>query len=135
MSCYKKIYAYNKINEILSLNYQNEIKAKTLATIGKKEMAVERNAEKLLSHCCGLNIINDGADPPLLQKSDCPDWLYDMDCSQETVRLEDLDPESEKYWSRVKKLAVRRKSLLERSRPRILRDPSEMHIFNYNKKK
>ena len=89
----------------------------------KEEMKVEKDPEKLFTHCCGLNIMKDGDDPPLIAMAECPDWLFEMDISQKKIELSDLDPESDKYWYRLRNLAKARKALLYKSNIYAPRDP------------
>ena len=85
--------------------------------------------EKLISHCCGLNIWSEKAidifsvpdeqketfldDPKLGEKGDYPDWLWDpiLLVDLDNIELEDIDKNTELYWRKVnniwKKIVVK----------------------------
>lgn len=78
----------------------------------KIELAVEKDAKKLATFCCGLNILKkDGTDIELKPDSEYPEWLWDLHVDK-GPSLEDMEPDTLEYWARKRRVALRYKNKL-----------------------
>ena len=75
--------------------------------VQKKELEVETDPEKLLSHCCGVNYLKDSQDPELKADSEYPDWLWNLRLEREPIPIEQLDQDSIYYWRRLRRMNLR----------------------------
>lgn len=66
--------------------------------IKKRDLPVETDVNKLVTHCCGLNIFKTGGeDVKLKPNSEYPEWLWKLPIDRLPVP-EDFDPETLDYW-------------------------------------
>ncbi|ESN98329.1 hypothetical protein HELRODRAFT_84746, partial [Helobdella robusta] len=63
----------------------------------------------LTSRLCGGNILKEGEDPVLKDKSEYPDWLWSLRLTRSPPPLEEIDQDSWQYWKRVNKLDKKRR--------------------------
>lgn len=87
------------------------MKKKKLGKLGpateKKILPVETDPQKLVTHCCGLNIYNTGEEVKLKPNNEYPDWLWEVRLGPPPP-LNELNPETKEYWRRIRKQAIRR---------------------------
>ncbi|XP_063926138.1 large ribosomal subunit protein mL54 [Zophobas morio] len=92
------------------------LKKKKLGKIGpvveKKVLPVETDPEKLVKFVCGSNIYTTGQDVEIKPDSEYPEWLWKVRTGPPPP-LEELDPESKRYWQRIKKTALKRYNKLD----------------------
>ncbi|XP_022910752.1 large ribosomal subunit protein mL54 [Onthophagus taurus] len=77
----------------------------------KKILPVETDVNKLVNFVCGSNILKTGEDVKLLPDNEYPEWLWNLRTGP-APKLEELDPNSLKYWRKVRKMALRRNNKL-----------------------
>ena len=82
----------------------------------RKYLDVETDPERLVNYVVGANIYKEGEDPKLKPDSEYPDWLWELRTERGGIDPEDLDPETEAYWRRVKKLHRRRNNLMMKTK-------------------
>jgi len=85
---------------------------KAVAPVEKKVLPVETDPERIVTFCCGSNIMAEGEDLQLGPDSDYPDWLWELDMSGTAPPLETLSPDSLEYWWVVRNRAMRRQNQL-----------------------
>lgn len=92
------------------------LKKKKIGKMGpaleKKVLPVETNAERLVNYVCGSNIYVTGEDIKLRPDSEYPEWLWSLRTGPPPP-LEEIDPNSKEYWSRVRTLGRRRLNKLK----------------------
>lgn len=76
-------------------------------TLEKKVLPVETDSERLVNYVCGSNIYVTGEDVKIKADSEYPEWLWDLRTGPPPP-LEELDPNSKEYWSRIRTFARRR---------------------------
>nr|XP_033321180.1 39S ribosomal protein L54, mitochondrial [Megalopta genalis] len=81
---------------------------KKVSTVEKVALPVEKDVNKLLTYVCGTNILKEGEDIKIKPDSEYPDWLWNL--RTEPLRLEDLDPNTKRYWKFLRKENIRRKN-------------------------
>ncbi|XP_046436430.1 39S ribosomal protein L54, mitochondrial [Neodiprion fabricii] len=91
-------------------------KLKLSQPLERKVLPVETDPEKLVKFVCGSNIMKEGQDIEIKPDSEYPDWLWDIHIGP-PLKLEELDPDTKKYWRRVKKAAMRRTNLMAKLKP------------------
>ncbi|CAK9808293.1 39S ribosomal protein L54, mitochondrial [Anthophora plagiata] len=74
------------------------------STKEKIDLPVEKDVNKLLTYVCGSNIYKEGEDVKLKSDSEYPEWIWDI--KTEPPKLEDLDPNTKKYWKYIRKRAL-----------------------------
>ncbi|XP_066581012.1 large ribosomal subunit protein mL54 [Prorops nasuta] len=85
---------------------QTKTKIKKIST-QKVVIPVEKDVKKLLTYCCGTNLLAEGGeDVKLKPDSEYPDWLWNLRLGP-PIPLEELDPNSKQYWRRVRKMNLR----------------------------
>lgn len=93
------------------------LKKKKMGKMGpvleKKVLPVETDPERLVNYVCGSNIYKTGEDIKLKSDNEYPDWLWNLRTGSPPP-LEDLDPNSKEYWSRVRTLGIRRLNKLRK---------------------
>ncbi|XP_059613203.1 large ribosomal subunit protein mL54 [Phlebotomus argentipes] len=86
-------------------------KKKKLGKLGpvveKKELPVETDVNKLITHVCGSNLYQTGEDIKLKPDSEYPDWLWTLHTGKAKT-LDELDPTTKAYWRRIRKMGLRR---------------------------
>jgi len=90
-------------------------KDKVGAVVEKIVIPVETDATKLVSYCCGSNILINGQDVKLKPDSEYPEWLWTMRTGRAPT-LDEMDPTTKEYWLKVRTLALRRNNRLRRLR-------------------
>ena len=80
----------------------------------KKQLEVEEDTNKLLTHLVGGNYFKEGEDPVLGDDSEYPDWLWKLKLDRKPVPLEELSEDDPKYWRRLKKLTLQRQLKLKK---------------------
>ena len=83
--------------------------------MAKKQLPVETNPEKLVTYVCGSNIYKTGEDIKIKEDSEYPDWLWTLRTGK-VPPLEELDPESMEYWSRLRKMYRQRYNTLHKGK-------------------
>lgn len=78
----------------------------------KKVLPVETDPERLVNYLCGSNIYKTGEDVKLKPDSEYPEWLWNLRTGP-APPLEELDPNSKEYWSRVRTMGRRRLNKLK----------------------
>lgn len=91
------------------------MKKKKLGKLGpsveKKVLPVEKDPVRLTTFLCGSNIYKTGEDVKLKPDSEYPEWLWSLRTGPPPP-LEELDPNSMEYWSRVRTIGRRQKNKL-----------------------
>ncbi len=59
-------------------------------SLEKKVLPVETDPKKLVTHCCGLNIMKEGPEVELKDDSEYPDWLWTLNTGKCSM----------KYWNK-----------------------------------
>jgi len=83
-------------------------KVKTGPVMEKKKLAVETDTNKLVNYVCGSCLNKEGEDIKLKDDSEYPAWLWELNISGKVRPIEELDPDTDHYWNRVKALNRRR---------------------------
>ncbi|RNA16282.1 39S ribosomal mitochondrial [Brachionus plicatilis] len=80
--------------------------------VKKVELPVERDATKLATFCCGLNILKTGGEEVAIKPdSEYPEWLWSLSLDK-GPSLEEMDPDTMEYWARKRRVALRHKNKL-----------------------
>ena len=93
--------------------------AKAMAAAGgmeRKRLEVETDPNRLCNFVCGANIYKDGVDPELKADSEYPDWLWELRTDRSSVPLEELEPDSFKYWQRLRHIEMKRVTKLRKAK-------------------
>ncbi|KAL7294617.1 39S ribosomal protein L54, mitochondrial [Trichogramma pretiosum] len=79
----------------------------------KIKLPVEEDVNKLLTHCCGTNLLKEGGeDVKLKPDSEYPDWLWSIRTGP-APPLEELDPNTKEYWKRLRREGIKRQNKLK----------------------
>lgn len=81
----------------------------------KKILPVETDAERLVNYVCGSNIYTTGEDVKLKPDGEYPEWLWSLRTGPPPP-LDELDPDSKEYWSRIRTMGRRRLNKLKQLR-------------------
>ncbi|XP_022188151.2 39S ribosomal protein L54, mitochondrial [Nilaparvata lugens] len=96
---------------IASLGKSKKLKAGA-APVEKKRLPVETDINKLVTFCCGTNILKEGGQDIKLQPdSEYPDWLWQLHIGKPKT-LDEMDPNTLQYWRKVRKGGMKRRNLL-----------------------
>ncbi|ODN02276.1 39S ribosomal protein L54, mitochondrial [Orchesella cincta] len=106
----KRNYAKPAVGGIVGLGKKKLGKAGPM--LEKKVLPVETDTTKLVNYCCGSNFMKEGEDIRLGDDSEYPDWLWTMNTGGMPT-LDQLDPDTEEYWERVKQIANKRSTSLQ----------------------
>jgi len=90
---------------------KGKIGGKSGPILEKKVLPVETDSTKLVNYLCGSNVNKTGEDIKLKEDHEYPDWLWTLNTGRPQP-LEDLDPETDYYWYRVRKSSNRRSTRL-----------------------
>ncbi|XP_021196420.2 large ribosomal subunit protein mL54 [Helicoverpa armigera] len=90
-------------------------KAGKLTAMEKKEMPVESDPQRLVSHVCGSNIYTTGEDIKVQEDSAYPAWLWSLPVGR-APPLAELSPLDKRYWLRVRAAGMRRNNKLRSMR-------------------
>ncbi|KAK2178098.1 hypothetical protein NP493_563g04058 [Ridgeia piscesae] len=93
--------------------------AKAMAAAGgvqRKRLEVETDPEKLCKFVCGGNIYKEGSDPELKPDSEYPDWLWELRTERGSVPLEELEPDTYKYWQCLRHTEMKRVAKLRKAK-------------------
>ena len=86
----------------------------------KKIFDVETDANKLVTHCCGLNYKLEGEEVKLKEDSEYPKWLFEMDIKRPKPEAEMMENKNsfeyfekltEEYKFRKRRVAKQRRKL------------------------
>ncbi|XP_026478969.1 39S ribosomal protein L54, mitochondrial-like [Ctenocephalides felis] len=88
-------------------------KKKSGPIVEKKVLPVETDINRLLTYVCGSNIMKEGEDVKIKPDNEYPDWLWNIHIGP-PLTLEQLDPESKKYWLKVRKMGLKRNNQLSK---------------------
>lgn len=81
---------------------------KTLKKSEKKEIPVETDVNRLLTYVCGTNLYKEGGeDVKIKPDSEYPSWLWSIRTGPPPT-IEELDPNTKKYWKRLRLIGLRR---------------------------
>ncbi|CAL8126055.1 unnamed protein product [Orchesella dallaii] len=105
----RRNYAKPAIGGIAGLGKKKLGKAGPM--LEKKVLSVETDPVKLVNNCCGLNFKQEGEEVKLKDDSEYPDWLWTLNTGPMPT-LDQLDPDTEEYWERVKQLSNKRSTSL-----------------------
>ncbi|KAF6214223.1 hypothetical protein GE061_009047 [Apolygus lucorum] len=79
------------------------------ATVEKKVLPVETDANKLTKFVCGSNILKEGEDIQLKPDSEYPEWLWKLNTGKPKT-LEEMDVNTKEYWFKVRKMNIVQKN-------------------------
>ncbi|XP_054163184.1 uncharacterized protein LOC128961012 [Oppia nitens] len=70
--------------------------------IGKRRfrLPVEKDADKLVTHCCGANYFKDGEEIKLKADEEYPDWIWQLRLNY-PPNIHELEPNTKEYWERL----------------------------------
>ncbi|CAG7726938.1 unnamed protein product [Allacma fusca] len=93
-------------------------KGKALAkgpTLEKKILPVVTDPKRLVNYVCGSCIYKEGEDIKLGDDSQYPDWLWTLRTGP-APPLEELSPETDEYWGRLRQQMMKRNNRLAKLR-------------------
>merc|ERR1712012_190432 len=64
----------------------------------KKFLDVEMDPVKLCTTVVGGNSMKGGSDPVIKDNSEYPEWLFEMKIERGAIPIEDIHPDTWKYW-------------------------------------
>ena len=83
-----------------------------------KHLDVEEDPEKLCKFVCSANIYTEGSDPEIKPDSQYPEWLWTLRTERGAPKLEDLDPNTYRYWRHVRRQELFRQAKIKRVKRR-----------------
>ncbi|XP_071510691.1 large ribosomal subunit protein mL54-like [Diadema antillarum] len=78
-------------------------------------LQVNTDPKYLVENCAGSNYFKEGTDVELKPDEEYPDWLWDIHTGP-AIPLEELDPETPKYWRRLRKMHMKRNNRLSKGK-------------------
>ncbi|XP_063834250.1 large ribosomal subunit protein mL54 [Ostrinia nubilalis] len=113
-SCFAAVKKTSAAGGVMGLG-KGKKKAGKLGPMEKKQLPVETDPVKLTTFVCGSNIYTTGEDVKLKDDSEYPSWLWTLRTGA-PPRLDELDPNSKRYWLRVRAAGMRRNNRLKAMR-------------------
>ncbi|XP_073332762.1 large ribosomal subunit protein mL54 [Pagrus major] len=99
----------NTLNRTQTCGYAKKVVAKGKSKGMMKEEVkgpeVCKDPVRLTSYAVGANILKQGEDPQLKPPDQYPEWLFQLDLGG-PKKLQELDPDSWKYWKRLRKDSI-----------------------------
>ncbi|XP_042299819.1 39S ribosomal protein L54, mitochondrial [Sceloporus undulatus] len=91
-------------------------KGKSVAKEALKGPEICKDPVLLTTHAMGANIYKEGSEVALKHDSEYPEWLFQMYIGP-PKKLEELDPETMKYWRLLRRQTIHQRNKLAKSRP------------------
>ncbi|XP_021492521.1 large ribosomal subunit protein mL54 [Meriones unguiculatus] len=86
-----------------------------VATEALKDPEICTDPAQLTTHAMGVNIYKEGEDVALKPDSEYPEWLFQVNLGP-PKKLEELEPESRKYWRLLRKQNIWRHNCLSKNK-------------------
>ncbi|XP_033109547.1 39S ribosomal protein L54, mitochondrial-like [Anneissia japonica] len=74
-----------------------------------------KDPQELVKYCVGLNYMKEGPEVELKPDSEYPEWLWDLHIGP-PQKLEELDPDTRKYWRKIRKMHIKRNNALSKNK-------------------
>ena len=75
---------------------------------------METDAEKLLTHCCGLNYHLEGEEVKLKADEEYPDWLWELDVKRPRPTSYELEEGTLEYFLALREEQMKRNNQIAR---------------------
>ncbi|TRZ01182.1 hypothetical protein DNTS_035502 [Danionella cerebrum] len=90
-------------------------KGKGVAKEDLKGPEVCKDPVKLCTYAVGVNIFKEGEDPPIKNKEDYPEWLYQLNLGPAKT-LSEMEPDTLEYIKRSRKMHIWRQNKLRKGK-------------------